>query len=144
MRPGRLLLPGLAALLAACGSPQSGSIPGRWYTAEQVAAGAPLYAAYCAACHGPDGSATPDWRTPGPDGHYPPPPLNGSAHTWHHPIGVLSDTIANGGAAFGGVMPGFAAVLDEAERLAIIAWIQNLWSDEIYARWEAIDRRSRE
>ena len=133
-----LLLP-----LAACAEPAADTVPGRWYTAGQVAAGAPLYQRYCAACHAVDGSATPDWRTPDDSGNYPPPPLDGTAHTWHHPLDVLTHTIAEGGAAFGGVMPGFAAVLDDDERLAVVAWVQSLWSDQIYRRWEEIDTRSR-
>lgn len=130
-------------LCGACGkSPQSETpVPGRWYTASQVSAGEPLYQQYCAVCHAADGSATSEWRTPDGNGNYPPPPLNGSAHTWHHPLAVLDQTIANGGAEFGGVMPGFAAVLDEADRLAIIAWFQSLWADDIYARWWAIEQR---
>ena len=116
-------------------------VPGRWYTEAQVAAGQPLYQTHCAACHGADGSATADWRTTDPNGNYPPPPLNGSAHTWHHPLTVLTDTIAEGGAQYGGLMPGFAAVLDESERLAVVAYIQSWWSDEIYARWADINAR---
>jgi mono/diheme cytochrome c family protein len=56
---------------------------------------------------------------------------------------VLDQTIANGGIAFGGVMPGFASVLPRDERLAVIAWLQSLWPDDIYASWKAIDARSR-
>nr|NIV18536.1 cytochrome c [Woeseiaceae bacterium] len=41
------------------------------------------------------------------------------------------------------VMPGFAEILSGDERLAIIAWFQSLWPDEIYARWQEIDQRSR-
>jgi mono/diheme cytochrome c family protein len=134
----------LLALLVACAEPAPDTLPGRWYTAAQVAAGAPLYQAYCAQCHGEDGSATADWRTLDENGNYPPPPLNGTAHTWHHPLEVLTATIASGGAEFGGVMPGFDAVLDESDRLAVVAWIQSEWSDEIYRRWEEIDTRSRQ
>ena len=133
----------LLVLIAACADSAPESVPGRWYTAEQVEAGAPLYQSWCAQCHAADGSATTDWRTPDTNGNYPPPPLNGTAHTWHHPLEVLTDTIAEGGAAFGGVMPGFGHVLDEADRLAIVAWIQSLWNDDIYRRWEEIDNRSR-
>ena len=140
----RFLLLSALFLVAGCGQPGSETVPGRWYTAAQVEAGAPLDQAWCAQCHAADGSATPDWRTPGPDGHYPPPPLNGTAHTWHHPLEVLSATIAEGGAAFGGVMPGFGAVLPADDRLAIIAWIQSGWSDDIYQRWAEIDARSRQ
>ena len=132
----------LSLALAGCKAPAPDTVPGRWYSAGQVAAGGPLYDVYCAQCHGADGSATADWRTPGEDGHYPPPPLNGSAHTWHHPMDVLDGTIADGGAVFGGVMPGFGTVLDDADRLAIIAHIQHWWSDDIYARWAEIEARN--
>ena len=131
----------LPLLLSACSEPANDTLPGRWYTTAQVEKGSGLYQQYCAVCHAADGSATAEWRTPGEDGNYPPPPLNGSAHTWHHPIEMLDQTISNGGIEFGGVMPGFAAVLDRDERLAIIAWFQSLWSDEIYERWRRIDER---
>ena len=124
--------------LAGC---QADTVPGRWYTQAQVEAGAPLYQTWCASCHAADGSATADWRKLDANGNYPPPPLNGTAHTWHHPLEQLDDTIANGGAAFGGVMPGFGSALDRDERLAIIAWFQSLWNDDIYARWADIERR---
>jgi mono/diheme cytochrome c family protein len=142
MRP-RLTI--LAFLLTACSgnSPDQDTVPGRWYTASQAAAGESLYQLHCAACHAADGSATAEWRTPDANGQYPPPPLNGTAHTWHHPLEMLDTTIANGGLAFGGVMPGFSESLPRDERLAIIAWFQSLWSDDIYARWQAIDERSR-
>ncbi len=74
----------------------------------------------------------------------PPPPLNGTAHTWHHPLEVLDNSIANGGVEFGGVMPGFAEALNEDERMKIIAWFQSLWSEDIYERWQSINARSRD
>ncbi len=135
------LLVTLAALSAACGRPPAETVPGRWYTAAQVTAGEPLYQANCAACHGADGSATADWRTTDANGNFPPPPLNGTAHTWHHPLEVLTGTIAEGGAAYGGVMPAFGSVLDADQRLAVVAYIQSWWTDEIYARWAEIDGR---
>ena len=103
----------------------------------------PLYQRHCAVCHADDGSATPDWRTLDANGNYPPPPLDGTAHTWHHPLEVLVGTIAEGGAAFGGVMPAFGALTSHAERLAIVAYIQSWWADDIYARWAEIDKRNR-
>ena len=127
--------------LGAC-SNEVQTVPGRWYTAEQVASGAGLYKDNCAVCHADDGSATVEWRTPDANGIYPPPPLNGSAHTWHHPLDVLDNTIVNGGAEFGGVMPGFGSALDATDRLAIIAWFQSLWTDDIYSRWKQIDERT--
>ena len=41
-------------------------------------------------------------------------------------------------------MPGFDAILGEEDVLAVIAWMQDLWRDEIYAAWHAIEVRSRE
>jgi mono/diheme cytochrome c family protein len=43
--------------------------------------------------------------------------------------------------AFGGVMPGFAETLSGDERRATIAYLQSLWSDEIYGRWLEVDQR---
>ena len=126
---------------AAVAAPPTETVPGRWYTEAQVAAGEPLYQAHCAVCHGADGSATPDWRKTDANGNFPPPPLNGTAHTWHHPLVVLTDTIEKGGAQYGGLMPGFAQVIDADGRLAVVAYIQSWWSDDIYARWYEIDRR---
>jgi len=141
--PFRLIIPAL--LLAACSdnAPDEEPVPGRWYTRTQVATGEPLYQLHCATCHAADGNATAQWRTPDAAGHYPPPPLNGTAHTWHHPLELLDSTIADGGIALGGVMPGFAATLPQDDRLAIIAWFQSLWSDDIYRRWQQIEERSR-
>ena len=125
-------------------APDQDTVPGRWYTANQVVSGEALYQTHCAACHASDGSATVEWRTPDAAGNFPPPPLNGTAHTWHHPLEVLDNSIANGGIAFGGVMPGFAEALNDGERMTIIAWFQSLWSDEIYERWQSIDARNRD
>lgn len=132
-------------LLVACGAPgqDDATVPGRWYTQTQVASGQAIYADNCAVCHGDDGSATADWRIPGADGSYPPPPLNGTAHTWHHSLEQLDNSIANGGIQFGGVMPGFAATLNENQRLSVIAHIQSLWPDAIYSKWEEINERDR-
>ena len=132
-------------VLAACGSgiPEALTVPGRWYTQLQVDAGQSLYDAHCSVCHGNDGSATADWRPPAAPGPYPPPPLNGTAHTWHHSLALLNYTIENGGAEFDGLMPGFAGVLDQEQRLSVIAYLQEWWPDDIYAQWVVIDARGR-
>ena len=109
----------------------------RWYSQDQVAQGGLVFAANCAICHGlnAEGIAE-DWKQRLDDGSFPPPPLNGSAHAWHHPNSMLIQVIDNGGAAFGGKMPAFKDVLEEAEKLAAIAYFQNYWTDEIYGQWE--------
>lgn len=132
-----LLMMGGGAALLYQAMQREGQIEGRWYTGQQVAQGAQLYLAHCAVCHGPEAASTPQWRTPGADGHYPPPPLNGSAHTWHHPLSQLRRTVREGGIALGGVMPPFQEVLEAQQVDAILAWIQSLWLDSIYQQWEA-------
>ena len=107
----------------------------RWYSDEQVVRGEPLYRQNCAACHGQDGEATPNWRQTDANGIYPPPPLNGTAHTWHHDLDLLRRTIREGGAKLGGLMPGFDDSLDADEIDSIIAFFQSKWPDEIYQRW---------
>lgn len=112
------------------------SVAKRWYDSAQVQRGEPLYQQHCAACHQPDASGTPNWREPGPDGNYPPPPLNGAAHTWRHPLAALRRTVQRGGVPLGGVMPGFADKLNPREIDAILAWVQSRWDDRTYAVWQ--------
>jgi mono/diheme cytochrome c family protein len=142
-KPFVLLL--LAALtLAACSVEESATaiVPGRWYTAEQIERGEALFQTHCASCHGERAQGlVEDWRKTDANGNYPPPPLNGTAHAWHHPMVVLEQTIAEGGVALGGVMPGFATTLSENDIKATVAYFQSAWSEEIYARWQEIDRQ---
>lgn len=107
----------------------------RWYTPEQAAIGKDLYAKNCAGCHGQNGEATPKWRETDDQGQYPPPPLNGTAHTWHHAMDVLRRTVNEGGGKIGGVMPAFREVLTPTDVDAVLAYVQSLWPDEIYATW---------
>ncbi|TFH08242.1 MAG: c-type cytochrome, partial [Nitrosomonadales bacterium] len=57
---------------------------------EKIRRGEIVYQANCATCHGLKGEATTGWREKGADGKYPPPPLNGSAHAWHHSTDTMS------------------------------------------------------
>ncbi len=116
---------------------ESEQIAGRWYSTDQVALGTEVFAQNCAVCHGTSAEGTvEDWRQRLDDGSFPPPPLNGSAHAWHHPTPMLLQVINNGGEAFGGKMPPFEDVLEDSEKLAAIAFFQSFWTDEIYAQWE--------
>lgn len=135
-----LILLSLTLTLVSCGedtaSPELQITTERWYTPAQVAQGADVFAANCAECHGELAQGlVADWRQKLDDDSFPPPPLNGTAHAWHHPRAVLLQVINEGGAELGGKMPGFATVLDENEKLAAIAYIQSLWGDEIYSKW---------
>lgn len=125
-------------LLSGCDStgPTEGTVPGRWYTPAQVEEGRGIYADNCATCHGKDARGrVADWRKPKSDGTYPPPPLNGTAHAWHHPLSLLKRTIREGGMRLGGQMPGFGQRLSEEQQEAVIAYFQNEWKDDIYAAW---------
>lgn len=116
---------------------------GRWYTKELLVQGQQVFQLNCSSCHGQEAESIPDWKTPTPTGHYPPPPLNGSAHAWHHPLSVLTQVISGGGAPMGGVMPAWKGVLTEQEMLSAIAAFQHYWSDDIYERWLEIEKQSR-
>ena len=108
----------------------------RWYDSEQVVLGRDVFTQNCAVCHGAQAQGiVGNWREKLDDGSFPPPPLNGSAHAWHHPQEVLMRVIDDGGEALGGKMPAFIDVLERDEKLAAIAYFQSFWSEEIYQQW---------
>ena len=121
------------ALVMACS--MKPALISRWYTPEQVTIGQPLYATYCAGCHGEKGEGAPNSDAPLPNGSYPPQPLNGSGHSWHHSLSDLEKTIELGGSHPGATMPGFAKALNHEQRMAVIAAFQNLWEDRTYSGW---------
>ncbi|MBL4582901.1 MAG: cytochrome c [Gammaproteobacteria bacterium] len=136
-----------AAVSQADGSPQipvsasNEDVPGamgveRWNSTEQVVLGREVFTQNCAVCHGAEAQGTVvDWREKLDDGSFPPPPLNGSAHAWHHPQEILLRVIDYGGEAMGGKMPAFIDVLETDEKLAAVAYFQSFWTDEIYQQW---------
>jgi mono/diheme cytochrome c family protein len=129
-----LVLTGVGSGLAVCDTENS-SID-RWYSQNQVAKGVAVFAANCAACHGDRAQGlVADWQRRQPDGSLPPPPLNGSAHAWHHSLPLLIEIVQKGGVLYNGKMPGFDNSLSEEKQYAVIAWFQNLWSEDIYQLW---------
>jgi len=138
----------IALALAGCGQgvPQNEAQvrqpdTGRWYTEAQVQAGARVFAANCAVCHGDRAQAEDTWRQRLPDGKFPPPPLNGTAHAWHHPLFELREIIKYGSDPALGNMPAWGHILSDAEIDAAIAWFQSLWPHEVYEAWREIDAR---
>ncbi|UCH54120.1 MAG: cytochrome c [Pseudomonadota bacterium] len=117
--------------------------PNRGHNFSTVTRGAKLFQENCAACHGAQAEGAPNWQKPGADGKYPAPPLNGTAHAWHHPHSVLVRTIKDGTAKLGGSMPAWRDKLGDADIDAIIAWFQSMWPDELYANWKRMDDESR-
>ena len=135
MKKGMWLLC-ICVLVAGCDQGNSEpKVNGRWYTQSQVDLGKKVYAENCISCHKENAHGTFSWRNPLPDGSYPPPPLNGTAHAWHHPLGVLKKVIGQGGISMGGKMPGFDSKLSNNEKLAVISYFQSFWPDGIYKAW---------
>lgn len=137
---GILFLLFVISIFAGCHSDQKVKpavvTEGRWFTEQQYELGKIVYSENCARCHGQYGQSIADnWKRPNPDGTFPPPPLNGTAHTWHHPFHVLMKTIDEGGAQIGGTMPAFGDQLSEEEKIAVIAYFQGWWDDKTYERW---------
>lgn len=102
----------------------------RWYNAEQVSQGAVLYQNNCSVCHKKDASGHGNISEDGTA-----PALNGSEHTWHHPMSILVRTVKKGGVALGGTMPAFEDKLNNEEIISVIAWLQSHWPEKQYALW---------
>lgn len=107
----------------------------RWFDQPIVDYGNKLFQQHCATCHGSNAEGTREWKKPDANGNYPPPPLDGSAHAWHHSIPQLARSIKEGGVQLGGVMPPFGDQLSDPEVLALIAYFQSRWPDEVYRVW---------
>lgn len=113
--------------------------------ADLVALGRPLYAANCATCHGASGEGATDWRTPGADGAFPPPPHDASGHTWHHADGLLYRIVRDGCAVYqvGSTpcgMPSFGEQLDDREVRAVIELLRSWWGPEERAFQEEVTK----
>ncbi len=112
----------------------------RWYSTAQVKTGKVVFESHCIQCHGFQAQGlVANWKRRLADGSYPPPPLNGTAHAWHHNLPLLLQIVQEGGAIYDGKMPGFAKVLNKQEQLAVIAYLQSLWADDVYHMWQ-VDR----
>ncbi len=106
-----------------------------------IKAGGQLYQQHCAQCHGKEAEGDPAWRRPGADGRYPPPPLNGSGHAWHHSKAWLRSIIREGSQPQGN-MPAWGQVLTDDEIEAVVAWFQWQWPDRVYDAWYEMQRRA--
>ena len=123
--------------LLACGlafSTQS-SAAERWFNQAVIDYGNKLFQQHCAVCHGTNAEGTADWKQADENGRYPPPPLDGSAHAWHHSIPVLVRSITEGSIKLGGSMPPFGDKLSQQDALALIAFFQSKWPDQVYDTW---------
>lgn len=136
----------VVVLVTACqeSAPPPGSVMKvvRTTDAAQVARGKTLFAQHCAGCHGNNAQGDANWRQRHPDGTFPPPPLNGSGHAWHHSHAWLHEVI-HSGTVPQGRMPAWGATLSDQQIDDIIAWLQSLWPDDVYATWREMEQRNR-
>jgi len=127
------------------GSRAGSGPPNRYQDVHQIARGQAVYTQHCLACHGTEGKGPPgDWRIRDADGRFPPPPLDDSAHAWHHPTAVLLDVIRAGSPGGQGNMPAWKDRLSEQQMQDVVAYIKSLWSDEVYQLWWKMERQSLE
>jgi mono/diheme cytochrome c family protein len=81
----------------------------RRYDDKLVVIGSQLFQQNCAVCHG--------------------------VNAGHHSIPQLARSIKEDGIQLGGVMPSFDDQLDDQQILALSAYSQSKWPDEIYPTW---------
>lgn len=115
----------------------------RWGSFAQVTQGARVFQANCAACHGDKAQGTANWKQSGPDGKFPPPPLDGRGHAWHHPLKLLFQIVKFGSPGGQGNMPAWGGKLSDEDIVAVLAWLQSRWPNDIYKAWVERDRASR-
>lgn len=150
----RPLLPaGLAALallatIAGCSPTTNAGIDPS--NSEQVVRGRTLYVQHCASCHGAQLEGQPEWRRRLPNGRLPAPPHDASGHTWHHRDELLVAITREGMKppwapdGYESDMPAFAGVLGDDHILAVIAYIQSTWPNDVREqRKRMLDQQAR-
>lgn len=144
---------GLAAIAAAAffNRPAPPVIPD-FITPEPalVARGKPIYEQKCASCHGARLEGQPDWRQRLPNGRLPAPPHDASGHTWHHPDQVLIDITKHGlvpgktaPEGYESDMPAFGTSLQDADIVAVLAYIKSSWPAEALDAQRSITKQSK-
>ncbi|MCY4475622.1 MAG: cytochrome c [Chloroflexi bacterium] len=132
-----ILLAGLVviSLASACGSDDGANDSTVADSDDPVERGERIYVTYCASCHGQSGEGEPHWNVKKSDGTLPPPPLNGSGHTWHHGDGTLYKQVKLGGGyldlpGFKSGMPAFGEQLSDREIVDVLAYVKSLWGNQ--------------
>jgi mono/diheme cytochrome c family protein len=138
-----LLMLGIVALSL---RPQGRSGPGQALDpgdTRLVTEGQALYGRYCAACHGTQLEGRAGWQEIPPGGPALAPPLDASAHAWHHPDAQLFGIVRDGGQAYSpegymNGMPAFGGTLSDAEIRAILSYIKSTWPAEVQTAQPAL------
>ena len=103
---------------------------------NNIKLGKAIFEENCMHCHGKEGEGLiKEWKTRLPNGKFTAPPLNGSAHAWHHSPTVLMNTVNNGGAKLGGWMPAFKDQLSEKQKQAVLNYIHDLCPQEVQRKY---------
>lgn len=123
----------LAVLIVGQINPSSGSLT----SSAKPAQGKALYDKNCAVCHGPGGRGLPGWQYQARGA----PPLDSSAHAWHHEDEQLLAMILDKPAP-DSVMPAWRGVLSREEALDVLAYIKSLWSPYILANCQGAKHMS--
>jgi mono/diheme cytochrome c family protein len=110
---------------------------------KRYARGGRLFVQHCARCHGRLAEGAPNWQQPDAEGRYPAPPLNGTAHAWHHPTAALKKVIREGTGKLGGNMPAMGSVVSDRDMDDIILWFQSHWPDELYQAWWEMELKAK-
>jgi mono/diheme cytochrome c family protein len=106
------------------------------FSTQSLSRGAALYAENCLQCHGPEAQGHPDWQTAGKGEFIAAPPLNGTGNASKRTRAQLIATIKNGASRDGTpAMPAYKDRLTDADIDSIIAWLQTLWSPDVYQQW---------
>ncbi len=84
--------------------------------ADVLALGETLYAQSCASCHGSAGEGFAQAGVPAP-------PLDGSAHSWHHADTQILGLIREGGS----IMPAVGRDWSDAEVEAVLTFVKTRW-----------------
>lgn len=144
-----IILLALVLPLSACNNQDSGNATPQSLVerpvvdATTLSLGQRIYTENCAACHGVNAEGATDWRQRDQRGMFPPPPLNGSGHMWHHPMVDLETMVRDGSPPGKGRMPAWKQRLDDDEIRAVILWLQSLWPYEIYEAWWRMEKKNR-
>jgi mono/diheme cytochrome c family protein len=97
-------------------------------TPEVVAEAAKLYDKICESCHGAKGvGERPEEMYARDDYGVVAPPLDDTAHAWHHSDSNLVETIMNGSPRNPRMMP-FKTIISEQDARNVVAYIKSLWN----------------
>jgi len=120
-----------AVLISNDGAKSWKSTEGQAYaTAERIAAGAVLFEDNCAGCHGEKGVGEfPEDMYKLDENKLPAaPPMDDSAHAWHHPDDQMIETILNGSPRNERMLAWKDNGITRENAESLVAYIKSLWS----------------